>query len=154
VTRGLLGQQVESQFPDLPAEVTGIWLAEVLGALGEQADEEVHAAEVTVIESGQPGADLGLDLHPVQPAHASHAICIRCYSQVGRRSFPGAARVSAHLAVSGAGCGERNGAEVVSNVERGGDEGARAHEMHVSDPSRKSRSWRSIQVPRTNDMLI
>ena len=49
---GLLAQQVEPQFPDLPAKVTGIGLAEIVGLLSEQADEEIHPAEVTI---GQPG---------------------------------------------------------------------------------------------------
>ena len=39
---------MEPQFPDLPAEVSGGGLAEVLGVLGEQADEEVDPAEVAV----------------------------------------------------------------------------------------------------------
>jgi hypothetical protein len=43
---------VEPQLPDLPAKVTGIGLAEIVGLLSEQADEKVHPAEVTI---GQPG---------------------------------------------------------------------------------------------------
>jgi hypothetical protein len=37
---------VEPQFPDLPAEVAGVQFAEIFGALGRQADEEVDPAEV------------------------------------------------------------------------------------------------------------
>ena len=65
---GLLGGQVEPQFPDFPAQVAGIGLAEILGLLGEQADVEVDPAEVTVAQPGQPGTDFRLDLDPVQPA--------------------------------------------------------------------------------------
>jgi hypothetical protein len=39
---------VESKFSDFPAEVAGVGLAEGFGLLGEQADEEVGGAEVTV----------------------------------------------------------------------------------------------------------
>ena len=35
----LLGEEVEPQFADLPAQVPGVGLAEHLGLLGEQADE-------------------------------------------------------------------------------------------------------------------
>jgi len=45
---------VEPQFPDLPAEVSGVGLAEVLGVLGEQAGKEVDPAEVAVGQAGQP----------------------------------------------------------------------------------------------------
>jgi hypothetical protein len=83
VTPGLLAQQVEPQFPDLPAEVSGVGLAEILGVLGEQADEEVDPAEVAVGQAGQPGPDFRLDLDLIQPYHASGAICICCYSQGG-----------------------------------------------------------------------
>jgi len=61
--------------------VTSIGLAEIVGVLGEQADEEVDPAEVAVGQPGQPGPDFGFDLHLIQPCHASDAICIRCYSQ-------------------------------------------------------------------------
>ena len=44
---------MEPQLPDLPAEVTGVGLAEILGVLGEQAVEEVHAAEVAVGQYSQ-----------------------------------------------------------------------------------------------------
>jgi hypothetical protein len=44
---------VESQFPDLPAQVTGVRLAEIFGVLSKQADEEVDAAEVAVAQPGQ-----------------------------------------------------------------------------------------------------
>src|SRR5215471_14677781 len=71
---GLLAQQVEPQLPDLPVEVTGVGLAEVFGVLGEQADEEVDPAEVTVGQAGQPGPDFGLDFNLVQARHASDAI--------------------------------------------------------------------------------
>jgi hypothetical protein len=37
---------MEPQFADFPAEVAGVRLAEGVGLLGEQADEEVGAAEV------------------------------------------------------------------------------------------------------------
>jgi hypothetical protein len=77
----LLGQQVEPQLPDLAAQVTGIRLAEVLGMLGKQADEEIDPAEIPVGQVLQPGPDFGLDLHFVQASHASDAICISCYSQ-------------------------------------------------------------------------
>src|SRR5271169_5602134 len=50
---GLLAQQVEQQFPDLPAEVSGVGLAEVLGVLGEQTDEESTRPKVAV---GQPAS--------------------------------------------------------------------------------------------------
>ena len=56
--------------------MAGIGLAEILGLLGEQADVEVDPAEVTVAQPGQPGTDFRLDLDPVQPRHASDAICI------------------------------------------------------------------------------
>ena len=42
----LLGQQVEPQLADFAAEVAGVGLADGLGLLGEQADEEVFTAEV------------------------------------------------------------------------------------------------------------
>ena len=58
---------MEPQFPDFPAKVTGIGLAEVFGVLGEQADEEVNPAEVAVGQAGQPGPDFGFDLNLVQP---------------------------------------------------------------------------------------
>lgn len=48
---GLLAQQVESQLTDLPAEVAGVRLAERLGMLGEQADEEVDPAKVAISEA-------------------------------------------------------------------------------------------------------
>ena len=53
---------MEPQFPDLPAEVPGVGLADVLGVLGEQADEEIDPAEVAVGQAGEPGPDLRLDL--------------------------------------------------------------------------------------------
>jgi hypothetical protein len=73
---GLPAQQVEPQFPDLSAEVSGVGLAEVLSVLGEQADEEVGPAEVAVGQAGQPGPDFRLDLDLIQLCHASDAICI------------------------------------------------------------------------------
>jgi hypothetical protein len=45
---GLLAQQVEPQFPDRAAEVTGAGFAEILSVLGELAGEEVGPAEVAV----------------------------------------------------------------------------------------------------------
>jgi hypothetical protein len=54
--------------------------------------------------------------------------------------------------VSDAGRDGLNVAEVVPDVERGGDEGARALEVYRSDPRRKSQSWRSIGVPQTSGM--
>src|SRR6202042_719510 len=74
---------MESQFPDLPAQVTGVRLAEVLGVLSKQADEEVDAAEVALAQPGQPGSYFGFDLNLVQACHASYAICIACYIQAG-----------------------------------------------------------------------
>jgi hypothetical protein len=70
---------MEPQFADFPAEVAGVRLAEGVGLLGEQADEEVGAAEVSVAEALESGPDLGLDLYCVQPCHASDGICIGCY---------------------------------------------------------------------------
>jgi len=67
---------MEPELADLPAEVAGIWLAESVGLLGEQADQEVGTAEVPVAEALQLGTDLGLDLDCVQPCHASHGIYI------------------------------------------------------------------------------
>jgi hypothetical protein len=81
--------RVEPEFPDLPAEVSGVGLAEVLGVLGEQADEEVDPAEVAAGQAGQPGPDFRLDLDLIQPCHASDAICICCYSQGGAISRAG-----------------------------------------------------------------
>ena len=72
---------MKPELPDFPAEVAGVRLAEIFGALGEQADQEVDPAEVTVGQTGQLGPDFGLDLHLVQLGHASDAICIHCYSQ-------------------------------------------------------------------------
>jgi hypothetical protein len=43
-----LSEEVESRFADLPVEVAGVGLAECFGVFGEQADEEVDAAEVAV----------------------------------------------------------------------------------------------------------
>jgi hypothetical protein len=57
---------MKPQFPDLSAKVTGVGLAEVLGVLGEQADEEVDPAEVTVGQAGQPRPDLRLDLDLIE----------------------------------------------------------------------------------------
>ena len=37
---GLLAQQVETQFPYLPAEVPRVRLAEILGVLSQEADKE------------------------------------------------------------------------------------------------------------------
>jgi hypothetical protein len=48
---------MEPQFPDLAAEVSCVWLAEIFGMLSEQADEEVNPAEVAVGQAGQPGPD-------------------------------------------------------------------------------------------------
>jgi hypothetical protein len=72
---------VEPQFPDLAAEVAGVWLAEVRSVFGKQADEEVDRAEIAVCQILQPGPYFGLDLCSVQAIHASDAICISCYSQ-------------------------------------------------------------------------
>jgi hypothetical protein len=37
--------RVEPHFPDLPAEVAGVRLAEIFGVFGQQADEEVGPAD-------------------------------------------------------------------------------------------------------------
>jgi hypothetical protein len=58
---------MEPQLSDLPAQVTGVGLAEVFGVLSEQADEEVDPAEVAVGQTGQPGPDFGFDLNLIQP---------------------------------------------------------------------------------------
>jgi hypothetical protein len=55
--------------------MAGIGLAEICRVLGQQANEEVNPAEVTVSQPGQPGPDLGLQLHLVQAGHTSDAIC-------------------------------------------------------------------------------
>jgi hypothetical protein len=57
--------------------VTGVGLAKDFGLLGEQADEEVGAAEVPVAEPFEPGPHLRLDFNRVDARHASHGICIR-----------------------------------------------------------------------------
>jgi hypothetical protein len=75
---------VEPQFPDLPAEVPAVGLAEVLGVFGEQADEEVDPAEVAVGQAGQPGSDFRLDLDLIQSLS-----CICCYRQGGAISRAG-----------------------------------------------------------------
>ena len=69
--------------------MTGVRLAEIFGVLGEQADEEVDPAEVTVGQSGQPGPDLGLDLDLIEAGHASDAICICCYMKAAAVSAGG-----------------------------------------------------------------
>jgi len=51
---------VKPQLTYLPTEVTGVRLAEGIGLLGEQADKEVSAAEVSVAEALEPGPRLGL----------------------------------------------------------------------------------------------
>ena len=61
--------------------MAGVGLAEVLGVIGEQADEEVDAAEVAVAQSGQPRPHFRFDLNLAQPSYAFNAICILCYSQ-------------------------------------------------------------------------
>ncbi len=67
---------MEPEFADFPAQVPGVGLAEVLGLLADQADEEVGPAEVAVAEAFQPGPDFGFDLDRVEPGDASHAVCI------------------------------------------------------------------------------
>jgi len=67
---------VEPQLPDLAAKVTDIRLAEVGSVPGEQADEGIDPAEISVGQVLQSGPDFGLDLHFVQASHASYAICI------------------------------------------------------------------------------
>jgi hypothetical protein len=52
--------------------VAGVGLTQVLGSLGEQADMEVHPAEVTIAQPGQPGSDLRLDLRTGQPCIESY----------------------------------------------------------------------------------
>lgn len=47
----LLAQQLKAQLADLAAEVTGVRLAECLGTLGEQADEEVDPTKIAVREA-------------------------------------------------------------------------------------------------------
>jgi hypothetical protein len=47
--------------------VPGIGLAEVLSMLGEQAGQEVGAAEVAVVQALQPGTDFGFELDCVGP---------------------------------------------------------------------------------------
>jgi hypothetical protein len=61
----LLGQQVEAKLTDLPAEVASVRFAEILSTLGKQPDMEVHPAEVTIAQPGQPGPDFGLDLNRI-----------------------------------------------------------------------------------------
>ena len=61
--------------------MTGVGLTEISGVLGEQANQEVDPAEVTITQLGEPGPDFGLDLDLIQPGHASDAICICCYDQ-------------------------------------------------------------------------
>ena len=70
---------MESQFPDLPAQVAGVRLAEIFRMLSKQADEEVDAAEVAMAQPGQPRPTSGsistsyrLDMHPM--LYASLAI--------------------------------------------------------------------------------
>ena len=76
---------MEPQFPDLPAQVARVRLAEIFGVLSKQANEEVDAAEVAVAQTGQSGPHFRFDLNLVQTCHASDAICIACYSQAGRQ---------------------------------------------------------------------
>jgi hypothetical protein len=76
---------MEPQLPDLASQMAGLGLAEIFGVPGEQANQEVHPAEVTVTQLRQPGSHLGLDLDLIQPGHASDAICICCYSQEPRQ---------------------------------------------------------------------
>ena len=61
--------------------MAGAGLTELLRMLGEQANQEVDSAEVTVRQCGQPGPNLWLQLHLIQPGHTSDAICIHCYIQ-------------------------------------------------------------------------
>jgi hypothetical protein len=72
---------VEAQLTHLPLQVAGVRLAEGLGLLGEQANQEVDTTEVPIGQGLQPSANLWLDLHRVQVGHVSHGICIRCYEQ-------------------------------------------------------------------------
>jgi hypothetical protein len=65
---------MEAQFADLAAEVTGVRLAEVLGVLSEQADEEVGPAEVAVGEFLQPGPGLRARSPP-----STGRSCTQCY---------------------------------------------------------------------------
>lgn len=83
---GLLAQQMEPELADLAAEVTGVRLTECLGTLGEQADDEVDPAKVSVREAFQPGPDFRLDLDLIQIRHASEGICIQRYMQAGRQA--------------------------------------------------------------------
>ena len=39
---------MEPQFPNLPVQVPWVRLAELVGLLGEQADQEVDPAEVSI----------------------------------------------------------------------------------------------------------
>lgn len=63
-------------------------LAECLGILSEQADEEVHSAKVAIGEVFQPRPHLRFDLDLVQSGHASDGICIGSYRQGWPRSAP------------------------------------------------------------------
>jgi hypothetical protein len=62
---------VEPQLPDLAAKVTGIWLAEVGSVPGEQADEEIDPAEISVGQVLQPGPDFG-----ARPPLRTSQLCI------------------------------------------------------------------------------
>jgi hypothetical protein len=71
---------MEPQLPDFACQVAGVGLAEIFGALGEQADQKVHPAEVMITQLAQPGSHFGLDPDFIEPGHASDDICICCYS--------------------------------------------------------------------------
>ena len=66
---------METQFPYLPAEVTGVWLTEILGMLSQEADEEIGPAEVAVGELLEPGPHFGLDFNRYRSAMHSIGIC-------------------------------------------------------------------------------
>jgi hypothetical protein len=65
--------------------MAGIGLAEIFRVLGQQANEEVNPAEVTVGQPGEPRPNLGFKLHLIEACHASDAIYILCYSQSSPR---------------------------------------------------------------------
>ena len=67
---------MEPQLPDLTTQVPGVRLAEILGVLSKQADEEIDAAEVAVASqdrtSGSIPASYNPAMHPM--LYASYAI--------------------------------------------------------------------------------